>query len=1637
MPATESTWRDQKRLHFLFGVSGLALLLATLWMFAADHDRSWKYFQKTARNVDVQMTEWRKLQFENDAYQRELTRLEESLSVARSQPLPAGTMESFLGELRQEAERRAEPAPNLERLETLAAEVATTATAAEQARQAALAAEVEVDKLRTQLEEAQSKVKQLKDGAPEEATRLADEVANFEQLLAEARTRAETAAAAEAAAAAQAAAPRARLIDGMNGYLQEAKFREDTLLVERKFKNAEYDKVRADLDLAVRDSLPQPELDAQQEIVDQLTSQVADLTLHYQAASQHRKDLQKIIDDLTAAEVEAAKKLADHKAERERIDTAARERESNFLVGFLPGKKWLELPILDAFNSPLKIENLWSDGLEQNYNFRNVRRFDRCTTCHKAIEKTLPGSATDGAYEHAESIVFTLDTTNGAGAPTVPTSDTGSSAAEASQTERLESRFGLRLADEGLIEANDVTVSFVVPQSLAAQAQVAAKADVPILEPLAVREIALMPTPVTGSNLLPGLLAGDVIKEINGDRVKSAERAGYFLLAAADRGETVQLTVQRGLPHPYASHPRLDLFVGSMSPHTMADFACTICHEGQGSATDFKWASHSPNSPRQRREWAEEHGWFDNHHWIYPMNAQRFLESSCLKCHHQVTELSPSERFPEPPAPKLMQGHQLILKYGCYGCHEINGYDGQRRVGPDLRLEPNFFAAAQQLKADKASFAAMDAEEQAQVETLIEHPERDDVRRKLYQMLTEDQQADQPRFNPTTRSYIAPILKDIESPGELRKSGPSLRFARHKLDNAFMYDWIREPKHFRPSTRMPQFFGLWDHLTDEKSLHTAQKFEPAEILGVVHYLQSRSQDFEYLAPAEDVSHEALEEKINRGRVAFEQRGCLACHSHADFPDLAKFRPADQIQQAPDLTFLGSKFDPQRNPNGRAWLYSWIKQPNRYHVRTVMPDLYLDPVTTTDAEGNVKTVDPADDITEYLLASRSDWQPAPGTLTGITDESRGAVDELALEHLKDAFFVSAAEKYLAKGIPADMAAELTGAEKELVVPVEQYEDPNAQLSDDQKLAYIGRKTIGKYGCYACHDIPGFEDAKPIGTALADWGRKDPARLAFEHISHYIEHGHGAASHEHATSPGHAAEEHPAGEDSEAHAEPSAEHAHDASAKSELPEFYKEQLMSGNRIGFLYQKLREPRSYDYHKTVNKKYNERLRMPQFPFDAADREAVVTFVLGLVAEPPNAKYVYKPDARSKALLEGRQVLEKYNCGGCHVLEGERWHLAYKPGTFGTPPVLDTFDLTLHRASLEELAASAQPDHRDLLHAIVEGLPAIDDADGLPQVIDIEGEPLYEDDTYSPLNVAFGFKLFKPALLDGQVFQVQQGGLQIMGSDISKRYPANGGDLTKYLLPRVVEREKIAIPTLKGGEAWGWLPPPLIGEGTKVQTEWLHNFLLDPYPIRPATVLRMPRFNMSPEEATKLVNYFAARDDAEFPYAFTNEKRSDHLAEKNAEYQTLLQQVAPEDTGTRLEHALRIVINKQYCVQCHIVGDFVPTKEERGKGPDLTRIYQRLRPDYLRQWIARPTSILPYTGMPVNIPYKAGEPFDGTTVPQSLYHGNSLDQVQALVDLLSNYDRFAAGQSKLKPLVDAQPNPTTDPAAGAATGGN
>ncbi len=1590
MPATDKTVRDIKKMHVTFAVTSVILVLSTVWMFWKDHDRPWKEYQKEARAIDLTVSQWRLMESQTADV---LGRLE----VAKI------GLENAKGSTTEGAEVVDEFLEFLGKTESLkAAEGDPEASGAME-----LAALITADFVKD-LEDAKSVwQRDDEDRQPEERI-----------------------------------AAREAMAFALSEAVRLLKAKEDKILSDTKFKRANRDETASQLGIAfsANDKDGQSRLkDKLEEILENPSDGLNAYELKYEKATYFRRQLAAIANKFQASVRESQKALDEVNADKVRLNDAISTSHSALWEGKWLGKAWLELPILDAFNGPLDIDNLWSDDLEQDYNFKKVRRFDRCTTCHQMMEKSVPGQATEPGFVSDRMIEIVLQVPPTAlqdrigndgsveaddeGNPLQELRPIGGKAQERQQS-LAEYGYGLRFSPRGLYSADDVTISYVAPNSVAKKAEIVEALNLDeeftgeeILKALLQSETDA--SPIKNSTLArhtrAGLEVGDVIVSVDGDPVVNPDVVAARLLdVQQDASKTeLKLVVRRGIGHPFASHPRLDLFVGSLSPHKVSDFACTICHEGQGSATEFKWASHMPDSELDRKRWMEEHGWFDNHHWIYPQHPKRFIESTCLKCHHDVTELEPSLRFPEAPAPKVVRGYNTIRKFGCYGCHEMNGYSGaDKRVGPDLRLEPNYFAAALQLQSQEG-FGELGVESMEFANRLVSHPEDNQARYDLVNVLKADIASPEPKIDTAESNRLIGVLADIEAPGSLRKSGPSLRYLSKKNSDKFLYDWIANPQNFRPSSRMPRFFNLHSHFGDNKSDDDAKKFEKVEILGMVEYLKAYSQEFDYLSPSEGVQGD-----VARGKVAFQERGCLACHSHND-PQLAeieKFRPEGEWVQGPDLSDLGGKFAGFADAD--KWLYSWIKEPTKYHARTVMPNLYIDEEVIKDSAGDDVLVDPVLDIVTYLLGEGSEWHVADEdfSLNAVQEggELGEALEDLLLVNLTDSFYDAVAKEYAKNGIPLN-ATGIKVSEEEL------RRDTSSPLSIDTKLVYIGRKALGKYGCYACHDIPGFEDAKPIGAGLADWGRKDPSKLDFGHIAKYLEnhHTHGQETDAHAGS---------------AHSEETSEitegNAHGSRDvrpnryDDELSDFYHHQLHAHNRTGFIYQKLREPRSYDYHKTDGIRYNDRLRMPLFPFSTEDREAVITFVLGLIADPPRTKYLYQPDSRAKALIEGKQVIDKYNCAGCHILEAEKWTLDMTEDQLGTL-LAQHVDLTKEYPfmvppySQEEIDAASQPNDRDRTVGTIAGMPTVGNS-GLPSATDAEfGDPIdeYLEDPFQLKGVGeLQFQLWAASPLKGGIAASGSNVSRIQPAAVANRSNAYGGVLSRYLLPYVTQRERLSNPQAKGSESWAWVAPPLVGEGAKVQNQWFHDFLLEPYSIRPAVVLRMPKFNMSSDEATKIVNYFAARDNAIYPYEHDYRVNGDHLAEADAAYVNRNEGAQP---GDRLADAMQIVVSQDYCVKCHAVADFMPNGTPKGLAPDLGLVHKRLRADYVKRWIAKPNAILPYTAMPVIVPYDSTQEHLGAIQTYKLFHGNSPETVNALVDLLMNFDNYAKDRASVAKLVE------------------
>jgi cbb3-type cytochrome oxidase cytochrome c subunit len=953
-------------------------------------------------------------------------------------------------------------------------------------------------------------------------------------------------------------------------------------------------------------------------------------------------------------------------------------------------------------------------------------------------------------------------------------------------------------------------------------------------------------------------------------------------------------TDAQGMPMPpaFAAHPHLTdgamtvdvkgnavkagLYLDANGPHPINSFGCTICHGGQGSGTDFTYASHEPNDLEQKEEWAKKYGWHKIHHWDEPMLPVRFQESSCLKCHHQVTDV--------PQAKKLQAGYERIVKYGCTGCHTIGG---EGSFGPDLTDE--------------------------------------------------------------------------------RQVGPNLAHLGSKSSKDWVLKWIKNPHAYRPDSRMPRFYGVTNN--------SAPKDWPknhAEIHAITHYLFAKSTP-----PAGFVDPPAKSDPA-RGKDLFLQKGCMACHSHRSY-DAAEVQPQDKddvnpkygktdraatydpsgfpesvrtyakADFGPNLSNIAAKF--REHAQGQKWLTNWVKAPESYHPKSLMPNLQL-------------SLQDAADIAAWLLSVPAEWPVAVEVPPVDSKEVEEGLNELV-------------ELFVAKG-----GFSLNG--KHEAVPLSEVSEYVRKKSRDDKLMFLGERTISRMGCFGCHNIPGFENAKPIGTPLNGWGIKSPAKLDYAHIAEYFQ---DAKSDE-------------------------------DGGRDGTPPYYLEQIAEPTRAGFLYQKLHRPRSYDFKKTSAdmKSWDERLRMPQFAWanDPKAVEEVMTFVLGLTGEKIAARYLPKTHygPRQNALAQGSKLINRYNCTGCHALGMPKYSV---PEGVKLAEAFTDLKANL-RASytnrgtdfIETFYPNLSYDPKtpldpDKIEASLKLTP--DDEKG----VTIEGMPigLFENE----LTV----QLWRPVTIRGYTFNV--GDTLTLDKSKVERTEPDGGNFAWLYATYQSERTGTDISTF-----WNRLPPPLLREGKKVQTPWLSGFLKEPYAIRPAANLRMPRFHYAKaddsaaDETSGLADYFAAVENAEFPYQSIPQRNQSYLSEREEKHPNYFSAGWTMMTG-----------KNSPCLSCHAIGPYKPTGGEQVvNGPDLRQVAPRFRPGFLAEWLAKPSRLVPYTAMPQNI-----APHGAAQIPVAkTFEDQPLEQVKAIRDTLLNYVNAVEQQ-----LAGSKPEPPKGAAAPGASG--
>ncbi len=382
-------------------------------------------------------------------------------------------------------------------------------------------------------------------------------------------------------------------------------------------------------------------------------------------------------------------------------------------------------------------------------------------------------------------------------------------------------------------------------------------------------------------------------------------------------------------------------------------------------------------------------------------------------------------------------------------------------------------------------------------------------------------------------------IDGLEKQG-LPKVGPSLERVAAKAPREWTTRWVMNPASFRANTKMPTFFYL-ENFVDvsgprtpdpaQKAMNERGRIENDTMVNaIVAYLYDKSK------PA-DVPAVAGRGDAARGAKLLADRGCYGCH--LTDPKAERDLTGTWRQFGPNLAGVGAK-------TSRDWIYHWILNPKEWNPDTKMPNLRL-----TEAE--------ALDIAEYLSTLK-----AP---PGFEEAALPKTDEKVLDRIALYFEMSTKTLFDAK-------AEL------------------AKMDLHAREVYTGKSLIAHYGCYACHAIPGFEDAKPIGTELTEEGSKAVHRLdfGFIHIPH-------------------------------------------------------------TRHDWFRQKLHEPRIFDRDRARG--WEEKLRMPNFRLSPRELDQVVTAVLGFQQLNAAPQVVKQLSPREAAVERGRRIVKNHNCQGCHVIEG------------------------------------------------------------------------------------------------------------------------------------------------------------------------------------------------------------------------------------------------------------------------------------------------------------------------------------------------------------------------------------------------
>lgn len=367
-------------------------------------------------------------------------------------------------------------------------------------------------------------------------------------------------------------------------------------------------------------------------------------------------------------------------------------------------------------------------------------------------------------------------------------------------------------------------------------------------------------------------------------------------------------------PAPFRTHPGTWL-----TTHPAERFGCTVCHDGQGEATDYAHAAHRPIPSIERA-----------------MRPLETIEANCGTCHRSL----------EPPqAPRLAEGRRLIAESGCVGCHEIPGFEGTGFRGPALdslghKVRPDWLQGW--LKDPKAYLSNSRMGNFRLKETEITSLGAFLLSQKALLPL-DSSTVDWKKADPANGKALFGELRCVSCHavnGRGGTMGPELTRVGDKVRRDWLFSFLKDPHREQPDTEMLRYRLRDDQVRDLAAFLLEEYGTPGGV--------------EEKAPASYQDPRAVAD----GRALFVRRGCYGCHRLTGIPAAGKTGPslAGVADRDPDQLPYGDRVVRHTTDN---YLFLKLLMPDALGEPSLMPTFSFTPAqaaTITVALASLRKAD---------------------------------------------------------------------------------------------------------------------------------------------------------------------------------------------------------------------------------------------------------------------------------------------------------------------------------------------------------------------------------------------------------------------------------------------------------------------------------------------------------------------------------------------------------------------------------------------------------------------------------------------------------------------------------------------------------